>query len=200
MGKKALILTTVIGLAIVIAGTIFFLRSRQSSSQTEAPGNQSQELAVVSSSGETGGWQIVRHPIFHITFKLPPAWKITVFDKGRGEISGVFPGEGFDAVVNVSRQDNLTGVTSEKLLSENKNFFKVSREAIEGVGYIAQITSEAPESNINETGGIPNSHVLVNQYFVNGKILEISCSLLGPNYKTMIPTCEEIINSLQFVQ
>lgn len=197
MSRKALIILVIIGLAIVIAGASFFVRSWQSPSQTET---QSQYLVTISPPTTTGGWQVVHHPIFNITFKLPPAWKITVFDKGRGETSGFFSGEGFDAVVNVSRQDNLTGATSVKLLSENKSFFKVSRGATEGIGYAAQITREAPESNVNEAGGIPNSYVLTNQYFVDGKILEISCNLLGPNYKTMTPTCEEIMKSLEFTK
>ena len=197
MSKRTLIVIVVIGLLIIIAGAIFLLRSGQESPREET---QTQELVTVSPSAETGGWLLIRHPVFGVSFKLPPAWKITVFANGKGEVSGNFSSEGFNAVVNVSRQDNLIGTTPVKLLSENKSFFKVNQGPIEGIGYITQITSEAPESNINEAGGIPDSYVLTNQYFVNGKMLEISCSLLGLNYKTMIPTCEEIIKSLQFIQ
>lgn len=197
MSKRTLIVIVIVSLLIIIAGAIFLLRSGQESPQEET---QTQGLVTVSPSAETGGWRLIRHPVFGITFKLPPAWQITVFDNGKGEISGSFSGEGFNATINVSRQDNLMGITPEKLLSGNKNFFRVNRGPIEGLGYITQITSEAPEDNINATGGIPDSYVLTNQYFTDGKILETSCSLFGLNYRSMIPTCEEIAKSLQFIQ
>lgn len=197
MSKRTLIVIIIVGLLIIIAGAIFLLRSGQESPQEEA---QTQESVTVSPPTEIDGWRLIRHPVFDITFKLPPAWKITVFENGKGGISSNFSNEEFNATVDLSMRDNLIGTTPAKLLSENKSFFKIKRGAIEGLGYITHITSEAPEGNIDETGGAPNSYVLTNQYFVNGKILEISCSLFGLSYRTMIPTCEEIAKSLQFIQ
>lgn len=193
MSKRALIIAAVIGLAIIIAGAIFLVRSRQEPPQPET---QTQDLVTVFPSTETGGWRLIRHPVFGITFKFPPAWKITVFDNGKGRVEGVFFGEGINVIVNIDRQDNTERLTPEELLSQIQSLptSEISRGTIKGVGYVTKAGSEDTPELIEE------SYVLINKYFIDDRILDISCSLSGPNYRTMIPTCEEIAESLQFIQ
>lgn len=178
---------------MVIAGVILFVRSRQSPPQTKT---QTQDLVTVSPPTETGGWQLVRHPIFNISFKLPPAWKITVFDNGKGRTEGDFFGVGATAVINIDQKSNPTGLNPDKFIEENKklNPFRVNRGLIQGIGYVTKETAE------DDPGPVEDSYFLVNQYFISDKVLAVSCGLSGPNYKTMIPTCEEITKSLQFNQ
>ena len=193
MSKRTLIVIVVIGLLIIIAGAIFLLRSGQESPQGET---EPQNLVTVSPPTETGGWRLIRHPVFGITFRLPPGWEIRLFEDGRGRIEGVFFGEGINAIVNIDRQDNTERLTPEKLLSQIQSFpaSEISRGTVKGVSYVTKAGSEDTPELIGE------SYVLINKYFIDDRILDISCSLSGPNYRTMIPTCEKITESLQFIQ
>ena len=193
MSKRTLIVIVVIGLLIIIAGAIFLLRSGQESPQKET---EFQDSVTVSPPTETGGWRLIRHPVFGINLELPSGWEIRLFENGKGRIEGVFFGEGINAIVNIDRQDNTERLTPERLLSQIQDLpaSEISRGTIKGVSYVTKAGSEDTPELIRE------SYVLINKYFIDDRILDISCSLSGPNYRTMIPTCEGIAGSLQFIQ
>lgn len=191
MSKKALIIAAAIGFVIVITGIIFTFGQKESSIQT---GTQNAEEITVSIL--PNGWREVRHPAYGISLEVPLAWKITILENGRGKIEAALLGAGVSAVVDVFREENTKGSTPEKLLSENKNnrATEISKGSIRGASYVTKLGSE----HIN--GFINDSYLLSAKYFLDNQILNVSCSLSGPNYKTMIPTCEKIVESLQFIE
>ncbi len=191
MSRKALVITAAIGFVIIITGAIFIFGRKGPSTKTGTQDNKEITISTL-----PGGWRLVESPAYNISFKIPSAWKITVLENGRGKIEAVFLGAGVNAVVDVVKEDNMDGLTSEELLGQNKDnqATEVNQDSIRGVSYVTKVGSE------HNTGFISDSYLLSNKYFPGNQILNASCSLSGPNYKTMIPTCEEIIGSSKFTR
>ncbi len=190
MKKRALIIAGVILLTTVIVGVILIVRSGPSPEE----GKPVEGDKVVVSQAPSG-WKLIKHPVFGTTFELPPAWKITVFENGRGRLEGRFDGEGITAVVNVNRQDNLSRLTPEEMIKDGSlKAVPIIRNSITGASYTTKVTAD------DSPGFIENSYLLANRYFPADKLLDVSCGLSGSNYKTMILTCELILKSLQFIQ
>jgi hypothetical protein len=191
MKRKALIVAGII-LLLIISMLATSLTGRKDSQEE----NQTAEAEIVTLSQLPNGWRLVKHPVYGVSLELPPAWGITVFENGKGKIEGSFLGAGVGAVININREDNVDGLTPEGLLNQNKNnqAAEITQNSVKGVSYVTKLGSEDLPGFIND------SYLLVNDYFLGDEILNISCSLSGPNYKLMIPTCEKIVKSLQFIQ
>ncbi len=80
------------------------------------------------------------------------------------------------------------------------NFSRATKNGREGVSYETKVREKYYSGGRSQSRPIENTYILGNIFPNKGKIIEATCALSGPNYKTMIPTCEEIIKSLQFIQ
>lgn len=189
MSKKALIIGSAVFLLAILV-LVGWLATRGGISDE----NKTTKTETVQLSQLPGGWRLIEHPAYGIALEIPSAWEITVLEGGKGEASAVFLGPGVSAVVSAFKEENVEGLTPEKLLDEKRNnqAKEISKGSMRGVSYVTKLGSEHID------GFISDSYLLSLKYFLNSQILDISCSLSGPNYKTMIPTCEEILNSLQF--
>ncbi|MBI2506527.1 MAG: hypothetical protein HYW00_00050 [Candidatus Colwellbacteria bacterium] len=199
MTRRALIVLAVTGMVVIIAGTIFFIRSRQTPPPTQTE-TQPQDLVTVSRPSELSDWQLIDHIPFHLTITAPSAWQITVFDNpqgGKGSFRADYLGEGVSASLFVNRY-RTSDTPPATIIEGNRavNYKNIDRNGVPGVSYETRETKgDQPEGDF-----IENSYIRVNKYLLGDETVETSCHLLGVNYRTLIPTCAEIVESLQFIQ
>lgn len=194
MSRKALIVVAVIGLVVVITGLIFFFGKKTLETSPEA-----QEVTITQPS-ELSGWRLINHQSFELTVAVPPAWEVVVFDEpegGKGSIRADYLSEGVSASMFVNRY-KTSDMPSAVIIRERRatNRKNIERNSVIGISYETKETQgDYPEGDF-----IENSYILVNQYSLDDETVEVSCHLLGSNYRTLISTCQGIFNSIQFTQ
>lgn len=197
MGRKALLIAGVIGLVVIIAGLILFFGRRESAPQTE---QQNTEGITVSTSPNS--WQIVTSGPLGLSVEVPPAWWVDHVDGDIEAILGDSESQslGVGAEFVIYSYENPDNLTPEDWLKQEdiSGFSKIIKNGKEGVSYETKIIEKYYSNGRPQSRFIDDSYLLVNIFFADAKIIEVNCTLSGPNYKTMIPTCEKIIGSLQF--
>lgn len=194
MNKKVFIAAGVMGLIVIIIGVILIFGRKGPATSPKV-----QEVTI-SQPSEFGGWQLITHQTFRLTVTVPPAWQVTVFDDpqgGKGSIRADYSGEGLTASMFVNRyktSDTPSAVTiRERRAIDRKD---IESDGVPGVSYeTKENKGDYPEGDF-----IENSYILVNKYSLGDETVETSCHSLGSNYRTLILTCQEILNSIQFVQ
>ena len=199
MSRKALIITAAIGFVIVITGIIFIFGRKGPSTQT---GTQNTEEIAISIL--PNGWQFVASKPLGISIGVPPVWKV-------GRISGnieaiLGDGEnqelGIGAELIIYSYDNPRRLTPDKWAQEKGTNSPsiIIKNGIEGVSYTAKAVEKYYRDNKYQSKVLDDTYIVGNIFSRENKIIEATCALSGPNYKTMIPTCEEIVKSLQFTR
>lgn len=190
MKRWVLTITGIISLLLVVILVVWFASRGDGREGSGAAG----EAETVKLSQLPNGWRLVEHPVYGISLEIPSAWEITILDNGKGKIGAAFLDAGVGAIVDAIREDNISGITPEGLLAGNKmnQAREINQGSVRGVNYVTKVGSD------DETGFLEDSYFLSGKYFLDDRILSVSCSLSGPNYKTMIPTCERVVGSLQF--
>jgi len=199
MSKKALIITAVIGFVVIVAGVIFIFGKKGSSTQTGIQNTEEVAISIL-----PNGWQSVTSELLGISVEVPPIWRVGYINGnieaifGDGENQGLSVGAG----LIVYGYDNPNSLTPENWLKEKgiTSFSRITRNGVEGISYEAKTVEKYYKDGKYRSRVLEDTYALGNIFLSQGKIIEATCALSGPNYKTMIPTCEEIVKSLQFMQ
>ena len=180
-------------LVVVLVGVVLYFIFRGGEPEPKP------EIAGITDT--EAGWRVITHPGFNITFRIPDAWKITVFEEGKGQVKATFLAEGITAELRIYERPNLFGITADQLIqSEPNKFQKIERDGKIGVSYVSRAGREVPNPAEGEGGLIEDSYILTNQFFIGDNILETDCQIIGQAYKTMLPTCERMVGEVHFSQ
>ena len=194
MSRRTLVVVVIIGLVTLIAGIVFILRSGQNDKTVS--GGEDGELIV---SRLPTSWQLIENTKLKYAFEVPPSWEVQLVVE---DIETSFKTDGLRAEVSAYGYSNLDNVSLEEWV-KSSNPTEISRTTKgqrEGLRYIAREMVESYESGELQSVTINESYILGTIFQLEDKILDIRCSVVGSEYKSMIPTCEEIMKSLQFIQ
>ena len=190
-GRGVVILLVLV--VVLVGGVLYFIfRGGEPEPKPEIAGITDTEA----------GWRVITHPGFNITFRIPDAWQITVFEEGKGPVEASYETEEITASFSIYERPNLFGVTAPQIVqSEPDKFSEIRRDSRTGVSYLTKEGREDPDPTDKEiVTSIEDSYVLVNEFFVDDKIIKITCKTLGEAYETLIPTCERIVGEVHFSQ
>jgi hypothetical protein len=195
MSRRTLVVVAVVGLITLITGIVFVLRSGENDKIVSGEGENG-ELIV---SRLPTSWQLIENTKLKYAFEVPPSWEVQLVVE---DIEASFKTDALRAEVSAYGYPNLDNVSLEEWV-KSKNPTEISR-AIEGqregLRYITRETVESYESGELQSVTINESYVLGTLFQLKDKIFDIRCSVVGAEYRSMIPTCEEIVKSLQFTQ
>lgn len=190
MKRRGVIISIVLVILILFGALLYFAFRGEKEAMPESE--------IVNVTGVEAGWRFVEHPVFNITFQVPEAWEITVFEDGKGQAKATFLAEGIAAELRIYERPNLFGITADQLMQSEPNKFQgVERDGRVGVGYVTKAGREVPGPT-EEGGLIEDSYILNNQFFIGEKILEVNCQIIGQAYRTLIPTCERMVGEVHF--
>ncbi|MDP3991604.1 MAG: hypothetical protein Q8P66_01730 [Candidatus Colwellbacteria bacterium] len=195
MNRRTLAVIVVIGLVTLIAGMVFVLRLDEND-KTVSDGREGGELIV---SRLPTSWQLIENTKLKYAFEVPPSWEVQLVVE---DVEARFKTDAVRAEVTAYGYSNLDNVSLEEWI-KSVNPTEVSRtikEQRDGLKYITRETAESYEGGELRSITIDESYVLGILFQVKDKILDIRCSVAGPEYRSMILTCEEIVKSLQFIQ
>jgi len=195
MKKKVLILAAVVVIAVIVAGVILFLDRGE-----ELPTAQDQTREErVNISRLPNGWQLIENTKFHYTFEIPPNWEPQLIGD---DIEAGFRTDTFRADVLINGYSNPENIDLIKWVESSKpnEISEVIKGGIKGLRYVGRELVEGYEDGEIQLATINESYILGNIFQIQDKVVDIRCSISGSNYRTMIPTCEEIIGSLQFIE
>lgn len=195
MSKKVLLVVSVIGLTVIIAGVIFISDRGRTPALNENQADQER----VNISRLPSGWQLVENTKFHYTFEIPPSWEIQLIGD---DVEAGFRADTFRVDVLVNGYSNPENIDLIKWVESSKpnEISEVIKGEIKGLRYVGRELVEGYEDGEIQLATINESYVLGNIFQIQDKVVDIRCSISGPNYRTMIPTCEEIVESLQFAK
>ena len=194
MSKKALITVVIIGLMVIITGALLLSNRDEASAPIET-----EDLVTISRPPELGGWQLIEDTKFHYAFEIPPNWEAQVIGD---DIEARFRTDTFRAVVSVNGFANPENIGLREWIESSRpsEVREITKEGIKGLRYVGQELVESYEDGDIQLKAVKESYLLGNIFQVQDQIVDIQCSVSGPNYKTMIPTCEKIIGGLRFIQ
>jgi len=163
-----------------------------------------------SSSGNN--WETIDHPGYEISFKVPVTWDVGTLESGRERISGSF--NGGDTMVYLDINLITTNNPSQQNLFNRALPFageKIKQGGLIGVLYAGKVIDEGggEEWPTQENGGAgqnaPEIKFLENSYFqertfiVDSGIIDTKCITLGPDYKSYISVCNDILSSVKHI-
>src|SRR3989344_314175 len=91
-------------LVVVLVGVVLYFIFRGGEPEPKP------EIAGI--TGAEAGWRVITHPAFNITFRIPDAWKITVFEEGKGQVKASFGAEEVAVESRIYERPNLFGITA----------------------------------------------------------------------------------------
>lgn len=196
MSKKALIVAVVIGLVVIITGLILLNRSQ------EEPSSQSEDQAGqerVNISRLPNGWQLIENTKFHYAFEIPPNWEAQLIGD---DIEAGFRADTFRADILVNGYSNPENIGLREWIESSKpsEVTEIKKERMKGLKYVGRELVEDFENSEIQLAIMNESYILGNIFQIQDKVVDIRCSISGVNYRTMIPTCERIVESLQFIE
>ncbi len=199
MSRKALIVIAIIGFVVIIAAAVLIFGKKELSTQTET-----QNSVGVATSTLSNGWQLIKSESLGLSVTVPPAWRVGHVNGNIEAILGDGENQelGIGAELIVYAYDNPSSLTPEDWLKQKgiTSLSRMTRNGVEGISYEAKTIEKFYRDGKYQSRIVENTYALGNIFLSQGKIIEVTCALSGPNYKTMIPACGEIVNSLQFIQ
>jgi len=190
MSRKVFIIAIIV-LIVIIVSAILIFRGKES----PTPKQVSEERVDISRLPEN--WQLIKNTKYHYSLRIPPSWEARLIGD---DIAANFKTDTFKADVVVNAYSNPENTNLQEWVESSKpsKVSEINKEGFQGLRYVGQELAEGYTGKEMRIGAIAESYAVGNIFKIENRIVDIRCSIIGPNYKTMIPTCERIVESLQF--
>jgi hypothetical protein len=190
MSRKVFIIAIIVLVAIIVSAILIF-RGKES----PTPKQVSEERVDISRLPEN--WQLIKNTKYHYSLRIPPSWEARLIGD---DIAANFKTDTFKADVVVNAYSNPENTNLQEWVESSKpsKVSEINKEGFQGLRYVGQELAEGYTGKEMRIGAIAESYAVGNIFKIENRIVDVRCSISGPNYKTMIPTCERIVESLQF--